>query len=170
MQFHPQKAEEEPLDTERADAASKQEAQNKPTPLPDSSDSSDADSDGKVRTFLQYLYQYHNTFQYILITQLYFIAFLLVNCRAPLQNKLTPSILEVYSKYTSSILEVYFDHKNLYLSSQGCNLYKLSQKCNSYKLLGDTFYNIQTFCLIRNNTCMLSNFQSLFSSKSIDAQ
>ena len=53
---------------------------------------------------------------------------------------------------------------------QGCNLYKLSQKCNLYKLLGDTFYNFQTFCFIRNNTCMLSNFQSLFSGKPIDAQ
>ena len=53
MLFHLQKAEEEPLDTERADAASKQEAQSKPTPLPDSSDLSDAESDGKVRAFLE---------------------------------------------------------------------------------------------------------------------
>ena len=48
------------------------------------------------------------------------------------------------------------------LYSQGCNLYKLSQKCNLYKLLGDTFYNFYTFCLIRNNTCMLSNFKVFF--------
>ena len=59
---------------------------------------------------------------------------------------------------------------HIYNDRQGYNLYKLSQKCNSYKLLGDTFYNFQTFCLIRNNMCMLSNFQSLFSSKPIDAQ
>ena len=58
----------------------------------------------------------------------------------------------------------------MYMDSQGCNLYKLSQKCNLYKLLGDTFYNFHIFCLIRNNTCMLSNFQSLFSSNPIDAQ
>ena len=48
------------------------------------------------------------------------------------------------------------------LISQGCNLYKLSQKCNLYKLLGDTFDNFQTFCLIRNNTCMLSKIQVFF--------
>ena len=58
----------------------------------------------------------------------------------------------------------------LVVTSQGCNLYKLSQKGNLYKLLGDTFYNFYTLCLIRNNTCMLSHFQSLFSSKPIDAQ
>ena len=45
----------------------------------------------------------------------------------------------------------------------GCNLYKLSQKCNLFKLLGDKFYNFQTFSLISNNTYMLSNEQSLFS-------
>ena len=37
---------------------------------------------------------------------------------------------------------------------------KLSQKCNLLKLLGDTFDNFQRFCLISNNTCMLSNEQS----------
>ena len=47
--------------------------------------------------------------------------------------------------------------------SQGCNLYKLSRKCNLKQLLGDTFYNFQTFCLISSNTRMLSNEQILFS-------
>ena len=75
----------------------------------------------------------------------------------------------IHTMYSHTFLKSVWRHS---IISQGCNLYKLSQKCNLYKLLGDTFYNFQTFCLICNtgNTCMLSNFQSLFSSKSIDAQ
>ena len=51
------------------------------------------------------------------------------------------------------VIDPYSHKQTLY--SQGCNLYKLSQKYNLYKLLGDTFHNFQTFCLISNNMCML---------------